>query len=274
MSEQLNRYLEKWALSDPQLLAETVSGHIYAVMHNGQRVVLKLLTAIGQEEKVGAVALRYWGGRGAVQLLREDDEAHLLEYADGDDLIPMVKSGGDEQATAIIANVLNQLHAATTEALPEGLMPLKVWFRSLFKKGEIDRQAGIDSVYVRAARLAEEVLAQPRDVRVIHGDMHHENVRSSRRGWLAFDPKGLIGERAYDAANTLCNPIDMPELVENEERLLKNAVILAQVMDIELPRVLTFVFLYVCLSASWYVEDGVYPRRELRIAEIVEPHLR
>ena len=68
-----------------------------------------------------------------------------------------------------------------------------------------------------------------RDVRVLHGDIHHHNIRQSSRGWLAFDPKGLVGERTYDCANTLCNPV-MPELVHNETRLLTNAAILADTL--------------------------------------------
>ena len=38
--------------------------------------------------------------------------------------------------------------------------------------------------------------ATQRDVVVLHGDMHHENVlKFSSRGWPAIDPKGLVGER-------------------------------------------------------------------------------
>jgi streptomycin 6-kinase len=68
------------------------------------------------------------------------------------------------------------------------------------------RLAGIESIYLRSAALAERLLSDPREVRVLHGDIHHRNIRQSARGWLAFDPKGLVGERTYDCANTLYNP--------------------------------------------------------------------
>jgi hypothetical protein len=46
-----------------------------------------------------------------------------------------------------------------------------------------------------------------RDVVVLHGDMHHENIlKFSSRGWLAIDPKGLVGERGFDYANIFCKP--------------------------------------------------------------------
>jgi streptomycin 6-kinase len=50
------------------------------------------------------------------------------------------------------------------------------------------------------------MLADPREVRVLHGDIHHRNIRMSGRGWLSLDPKGLVGERTYDCASSLCNP--------------------------------------------------------------------
>ncbi len=141
------------------------------------------------------------------------------------------------------------------------------------------RLAGIDSIYVRSAALAKRLLADPRDVRVLHGDIHHRNIRQSPRGWLAFDPKGLFGERTYDCANTLCNP-PIPELVHNEKRLLTNAAILADALKIDMSRVLSFTYAYACLNASqWVLRLGMDDIAEeliqwhLKVAEIIEPHI-
>ena len=42
---------------------------------------------------------------------------------------------------------------------------------------------------------------------LLHGDLHHGNVLSARRRpWLAIDPKGVVGERAFDAGALLYNP--------------------------------------------------------------------
>src|SRR5215212_7939426 len=164
VSERLDRYLKAWDLSDPQLLAETVTSRVYTVTSEGTRVVLKLLSPIGiADENNGAVALRHFGGQGAVRLLRQDGEAHLLEYADGEELAEMVKRGTDDKATLIIADVLNKLHATSKDALPGELWPLRRQFRDLFSKADSDRQQGVQSVYVRGARLADALLADPRE---------------------------------------------------------------------------------------------------------------
>lgn len=274
---KLDYYLQAWGLSNPQLLAETFTSHVYTVIHDGETVVLKLLKPVGAEERLGALALRYFDGRGAVRLLREDDDAHLLEYASGEDLTGLVQNGQDEQATAIIAEVIATLHADQSAPPPEGLRTLRRWFQALFVQAEQDRQKGLNTIFMRAAAIADTVLSQQRDLRVLHGDIHHQNIRRSPRGWLLFDPKGVYGERTYDLANTLCNP--PPEYGVNavdEARILHNAAILARVCDIELPRVLLFLHLYACLSASWTLEghDGGWDITNIiTIAEIAERHM-
>ncbi len=270
----LDYYLQAWNLSDPQPLATTPSSTLYTVTYEHGTAVLKLITEYGIEEREGAIALRYFDGHGAAQIIKDDEHAHLVEYIEGDNLVGMVRIGADDAATAIIGDVLNKLHQPKDKPLPDNLPHLKRWFQSLFLKASADKSSGIDSIYVRAAALAEKLLDDPRDVRVLHGDIHHENIRyHAERGWLAFDPKGLAGERTYDAANTLCNPMKMEDVVENEERLLRTSGILAEKMGIAHSRVLAFVYIYACLSASWSEGDGYDAEHALRVAELAEPNL-
>jgi streptomycin 6-kinase len=220
------------------------------------------------------VSLRYFNGRGAARLLRYDEGAQLMEFAAGDELVTLVERGEDERATRIIAQVIAQMHSVGQNAPQDGLVPLDGWFEALFAKAAADRQAGSESIYVRSAALTERLLAEARDIRVLHGDIQHYNIRQSARGWLAFDPKGLVGERTYDCANTLCNPV-MPELVHDERRLLTNAAILADMLNLDPWRVLAFTYAYACLNASWWLQlDGSdIVQWHLKVAEIVEPHI-
>jgi streptomycin 6-kinase len=253
-TNKLNHYLAAWDLSNPHLLTQTITSSIYTVTHDTETVILKLLSASETEEQRGAMALGYFDGHGAVRLLRYDQGAHLMEYAAGAELVTLVERGEDENATRTIAQVIKQLHSVPQNAPRAGLAPLDRWFGALFTKAA-DRRAGSTSIYVRSAARIERLLADQREVRVLHGDIHHRNIRQSARGWLAFDPKGLVGERTYDCANTLCNPV-MPELVHNERRLLTNAAILADTLTLDLSRVLVFTYAYACLNASWWLRLG------------------
>ena len=278
-NDKLYYYLATWDLSDPQFLRQTITSQIYTVTHEAESVILKLLSPSETDEQRGAVALRYFNGHGAVRLLRYDEGAQLLEYAPGDELVTLVERGEDENATRIIAQVIKQLHSVPQHASKDGMMMLDRWFEALFVRAAADRQVGIESIFVRGASLAAQLLADQQDIRVLHGDIHHYNIKHSPRGWLAFDPKGVVGERTYDCANALCNP-GIPELVHNETRLLKNAAIFADTLALDPSRVLAFTYAYACLNASQWLpridtngaEDIVH--WYLKIARMIEPHVR
>jgi|WetSurMetagenome_2_1015567.scaffolds.fasta_scaffold78039_2 streptomycin 6-kinase len=278
-NKKLNDYLAAWNLSNPRLLTQTMTSRIYTVTFESETVILKLLAASEMDEQRGAVALRCFDGHGAVRLLRYDEGAQLMEYAAGEELVTLVERGEDENATRIIAQVIVQVHSVPQNVPHDGLIMLERWFEALFNQAASDRQAGIDSIYVRSASLARRLLVDQREVRVLHGDIHHRNIRKTPRGWLTFDPKGLVGERTYDCANTLCNPV-LPELVHNETRLLTNAAILADTLVLDLSRVLAFTYAYACLNASWWLLRTSTKGAEeivqwhLKVAAIIEPHLK
>ncbi|WP_054533071.1 aminoglycoside phosphotransferase family protein [Herpetosiphon geysericola] len=276
-SQRLAMYLQAWHLSNPQLLEHTATSTLYTVSYGGETCVLKLLNAQETDEQRGALALHLFQGNGAVQLLQADTHAQLLEYAAGAELVTLVEAGADTEATYIIAEVITRLHAVPQTSPPSGLMALDRWFAALFRQAATDKKAGIASIYVRGAARATQLFADSREQRILHGDIHHRNIRHSARGWLAFDPKGLVGERAYECANTLCNPV-IPQLVHNDQRLLSSATILADLLKLDRSRILAWTYAYACLNASWWlainsVQAINFVEWSLAIAERIEPHL-
>ena len=86
------------------------------------------------------------------------------------------------------------------------LPTLTVWFADLLAHGE---QRG--GFLARAAADARVLLADQRRTVVLHGDVHHGNVLDfGAAGWLAIDPKGIVGDPVFDYLNLFCNPT--PEL--------------------------------------------------------------
>lgn len=277
MTETLNPYLQLWQLTEPEHIAQTPTSNVYTAYQNAEKVVLKLLTPVGiEDESCGADALRHFDGRGAVRLLAHDNGAHLLEYVAGEELAEMVWRGGDLEAAEVIAEILNNLHHAQPGAPPPQMQTLRRRFRELFRKAAQDEAAGEESIYVRGARVAERLLANPQDECILHGDIHHHNIRHHPvRGWLAYDPKGLYGERTYDAANTLCNPEHASELVFSEARLLRVTQVLAEGMGVDVGRLRAFVFAYACLSATWsdMMDTPEIKQATLAVAHNAERHV-
>ncbi|RWC47382.1 MAG: 3'-kinase [Mesorhizobium sp.] len=241
-----------WNVSAPELIAETFSSRIWMVLR-----------------KDGSHAWRR--GEGAVRLLGRDGHSMLLEYAGETLLQQVLDEQGDFAATAIAAEVMAKLFSPGKDPFPPELQPLRERFASLFNKANADRDAGQDSLYVEAAVIADRLLDNPHDIRPLHGDLHHENILHGPRGWLAIDPKGVLGDPGFDAANMLYNPLDRDELCLDPERIAHMAEIFAGTLSQTPAAILDHAIAYGCLSAAWHFEDenAVDENRELSIAEAI-----
>ena len=62
-----------------------------------------------------------------------------------------------------------------------------------------------------------ESLAVGRSV-LVHGDFHHHNILSSARGYLAIDPKPMLGEPEFDVPPFLWNPLGAELRLDVAER--------------------------------------------------------
>jgi streptomycin 6-kinase len=155
-----------------------------------------------EHERLSGALMEWWDGDGAARVLARNDTALLLERAMGSaSLANMARIGQDDEACQILCAVAARLHAPRDKPLPE-LIPLVAWFR------ELDQAAAAHGgILVRCAQAARNLLAEPRECGVLHGDLHHDNeLDFGARGWLAIDPKCLVGERGFDFANIFTNP--------------------------------------------------------------------
>lgn len=253
-------YIHRWALvqdGDPII---THSSRLLPVRRNGDPAMLKIATA--QEEKRGTGIMIWWNGIGAARVIEHDDDAILLERATGNrSLAAMAQHGEDDEASVVICKVVAALHKPRAVPLPN-LVPLSYRFRALYA-------ASADGIFTRCAETAQKLLADPRDVVPLHGDIHHANVLDfGDRGWLAIDPKGLKGERGFDYANLFCNPNHL--IATAPDRLTRQVKVVAHAAELERGRLLQWILAWAGLSAAWLLEDGEKQHVEptLRIAEI------
>ena len=246
-----------WDIADPRLLSNGIGGRVWRVtLPDGQPAALKQASILAQKEVPGGNDyLRWLDGDGAVRLLNEHGDLSLMEWAGERTLLAHLEDHGDDAATAIAADVVARLHATHDVPAPPSLTTLTDNFASLFAKAEEDRRAGKRSQFVEAAEVADRLLADQRDVRPLHGDIHHENILYGARGWLAIDPKGVLGDPAFDIANLFYNPVES-ELRTNETRAVSMATILADSLRCDIGKVLDYAFAFSALSASWHLEDG------------------
>jgi streptomycin 6-kinase len=258
-------YMHRWNLTADGEPIVTHTSRLLPVCRNDEPLMLKISHA--EEERFGGLLLIWWNGEGAVRVLAHEGDALLMERAEGSRrLSDMARNGGDDAASRILCDVAARLHAPRPGILPEAT-PLDVRFRELWPAAQA--HGGVLHDCATTARL---LLGSPREMRVLHGDLHHGNVLDGgRRGFLAIDPKRLIGERGFDFANIFCNPDATIALAPG--RLARQADVIAEAAGLERRRLLQWVLAYSGLSSAWHIGDGSDPTLALAVAELARTEL-
>ncbi|MCA2374039.1 aminoglycoside phosphotransferase family protein [Agrobacterium genomosp. 3 str. CIP 111-78] len=279
MSRTIPSFPASWNIEAAKQIADTPAGVVYAVTRgDGSPAVAKVLKKKVLEDSLrGADFIAWRAGVGCVELLERSDDILLMEHAGAETLRDVLFRDGDDDATTqIAADVLLQYHQPSQQPPPSSLLTLPLYFESLFRKAEQDRTDGVESIYVDAATLAQELIDRQRDVKPLHGDLHHENIMRSGRGWIIIDPAGLIGDAALDVANMFSNPLDRFDLTRSEARIASMAAIFSRALQRDERVLLQYAFAYGCLSATWHEEDSNAEERdnELAVAATVKTVLK
>lgn len=255
----LTEVAEAWRLRVDPPFALSYNYVAPATRADGAAVVLKV-SYPSREARNEAAALRAFAGRGAVPLLAHEPAhaAMLLER-----LIPgqpLDSLADDAEASRIAAVALRRLLAPVpaSHEFPSvadrclGLVRLRARFDGAagpFPPGPV----------ARAEQHARELLASAPRPMLLHGDFHHGNVLSAGPGqWRVIDPKGLIGDPAYDVAAFLYNP--MPALSRHTDAALRQVLstrlaIFAEELGVDRQRLRAWGVVGAVLSAWWAYED-------------------
>jgi streptomycin 6-kinase len=146
-------------------------------------------------------------------------------------------------------------------------VPLTTWFESLAPAAQA--QGGI---LVQAAAAAARLLASQREIVPLHADLHHENILDfGERGWLAVDPKRVIGERTFEYTILFCDPdLGLPHLTiaRRPEIFAQRLSTVSQTARLETRRLLLWILAWAGLSAAWQIGDNLDPGIELQVAEM------
>lgn len=269
MSRTIPSFPASWNIEAAKQIADTPAGVVYEVtLGDGSPAVAKVLKKkVLNDSLRGADFIAWRAGVGCVELLERSDDILLMEHAGTETLRDVLfRDGDDDAATQIAADVLLTYHQPSQQPPPSSLLTLPLYFESLFRKAEQDRTSGVESIYIEAAALAQELIDRQRDVKPLHGDLHHENIMRSGRGWIIIDPAGLIGDAALDVANMFSNPLDRFDLTRSEARIASMAAIFSRALQRDERVLLQYAFAYGCLSAAWHEEDGNAEERDNELA--------
>jgi streptomycin 6-kinase len=234
---------------------ETASSVLAFGRRGNEAVVVKIVRGGADEGSVGRV-LEELDGHGTVRVYAHLPGAALMErLRPATPLVALCRRSEDAAATDILADIVDAM--AGTRARIESFPAVAEWGESLqaYVKNW-DGQIPKDLVE-RAAECYAALCASQAGVRLLHGDLHHYNVLlDSRRGWLAVDPKGVVGELEYELGASLRNPYEAldefaaPNVIERRVRQYEAR------LGVDPGRVMGWAFSQAVLAGVWEIQDG------------------
>lgn len=265
LAERLAVYARRWEMEFSGRTLETPSSTLAFGTLKSDRtpVVLKLIKPRSDEQNAGRW-LDYHAGQGAARLLAHDETALLLEQAiPGSELAELVRAGRDDEATRQMGHIIEKLCGEAKVGQPTG-QPIPAGFKTVEALGnafERNSRALLTAkipaeMLDRASHLYRELCESQGPRRLLHGDLHHYNVLlDTNRGWQVIDPKGVVGEMAYETGAMLRNPVELPQFYPDTPVLKNRVEILCRMLGLPEERVLGWCFSQAILSAVWSIED-------------------
>ena len=246
-------YEKKWQLTLGNFFPNLSFNYVVeARLPNGTAVVLKCGVP-NKELMQEAAALKHFNGCGAVKLLQSDAEQGVLLL---EKVMPGIMLEDDQQlekATNYAVEVMRKLHKPIHDTSP--FPTLQDWFKGfdhLYTQFNGTTGPFPTALIERAQNISHDLLTSMTKQVLLHGDLHYANILfSDTQGWLAIDPKGVIGEPEYD--------IPLPRL--NAKRMSAQKLKYELDRFIELSgfdntRIMHWFFCKMVLAAWWSFEDS------------------
>ena len=240
---------------------------------DGTEVVFKV-GSWGAETVQEIRALSIYGGVGSCRLMEADESrgAMLLERVRPGTMLRQVAADDDDAATRIAASLMRRLWRPADEIQDRsGLRPLSEWFRAFARHRAFYGGPGPfpERVMDHAEGVTRELLASAPAEVLLHADFHHDNVlASSRDGWLAIDPKGMLGDPGYEVGPFLLNPDPRPSPPRTPRQLARRLALQAANLALDRKRLRLWGIAHAVLSACWSAEGhGIGWQNAIRAAE-------
>jgi streptomycin 6-kinase len=162
----------------------------------------------------------------------------------------------DDRAGTQIAAMLI-LNMGKLKVVPSGAFPtISSWANGLKLLRETYNGGSAplpDHILVKAENLFPLLCDSQKETYLLHGDFHHDNILSDNGNWKLIDPKGVIGEMAYEVIPFLMN--NLPR--ENELVVIRQrACVFASELQLDIHRIYAWGLCHSVLSAWWDIEDN------------------
>jgi streptomycin 6-kinase len=224
---------------------------------DGLAIVLKLGVP-NPELTSEAEALRHFDGNGATRLLEAECESGALlieRIVPGESLAISPSPDPVEIATDTMRSIWRE------PPLQHNFRTLEDWFAA-FERLRATFGGGTGpfdpAIIARAESTFRQLSATTTRRVVLHGDLHHDNILSSGTGrWTVIDPKGIIGDPAFEPSTFIHNQLP---LASNDEiicgTIQGRITRFSELLNIPRQRIADWAFCQRVLSTLWSLEDA------------------
>lgn len=238
-------------LRDLKEITNLTYNYVLSGFHGDNPIILKLgFDNAGLKRE--AFALKCFAGYGAVKVLAEDDGILLLERAVSGTSLKDYFPDREQESIEIACGVMKKLHQANIPAT-HNFSHIKDWLKAL------DRDWKIPNEYLQKAReIRDQLLKTTGPDVLLHGDLHHDNILQNGYDWVVIDPAGILGEKAFEVAAFIRNPI--PELLNHADapNIIQGRVShFAEALELPERRIAEWCFVQAVLAWVWALEDGL-----------------
>lgn len=257
----LKRCCDKWGLTLGRPTAEIKVNYIaYVEMGHGAEAVLKVGVPHG-DFSAEMEALAIYEGRGINRLIDCDKtlNAMLLERLRPGEMLDSVEDVREQ--SEIAARILCDLHAIPPPA-HHTLPHFMDWMHGAFADAKTCQDPARARGYIAQIPRVESmmgILTEPDEPQILlHGDLHHWNILSDAdRGWMAIDPKGVIGASCLDVGRFINNAMGFGETAGAKRKILLEAVaVFSAVLGENEERVFAGAFCDKIMGSSWGLKQN------------------
>lgn len=251
----LDRCCEKWGLMLRGTTEEIKANYIgYATMELGEEAVLKVGVP-HRDFSTEMEALDIYDGRGINRLIDRDIDlnAMLLErIRPGKMLSSISDKRAQAEAGAAIMVSLQTVPPPVAHTLPHFMEWVESSHEDARACEDPERSRGYIDQFPRVLEIMAAFGVDAEPQKLLHGDLHHFNIlEDERRGWIAIDPKGVIGASCLDIGRFIGNTVGDGSRSEKRAEVIEALEIFSSILDETFERVCLGAFVDKIVGSSW-----------------------
>ena len=115
----------------------------------------------------------------------------------------------------------------------------------------------LTSKMIQAEHICCELWRKYPDEFLLHGDLHHDNILLDEDNCSRIiDPKGVIGDRAFDIPRFIVNEFGDTFDYDFDVKFRHIVRFFSDKLDVPEQDILRLVYVEICMGECWHVEDG------------------